>query len=213
MEEQFDQLFDRPVLELLRNYWWAAAIVGVLFLLLLWAVVERIARLFRRRRNVPRDEERRLEENLGEYPPPPGPPGSRRLLVEGWPARVRLVVIAPVGKESRVEVSQVESALDQIFRGLGEIVRRDHPRIRLWPPQLSSHGFAPTFHRLTHKPEPGGEPSRWVLIAGQTPSRPRPLLLGLALWADEANTLGQLTLEPAQWTNVLTTKIVDQPGS
>ena len=40
--------------------------------------------------------ERGLEENLATYPPPPGSPGPRRLLVEGEPMRLRLVVVAPV---------------------------------------------------------------------------------------------------------------------
>src|SRR5262249_38571711 len=201
-----EKAFDRPLVELLKEYWWAVAIAGVLLLLLVWAVLERLGKLFRRRGSSSQDAERRLEENLGEYPPPPGAPGSRRLLIQGWPARVRLVVVAPMGKESPVDVSQVESLLDQMFRGLGEVLGRDRPRIRIWPPQLSGHGFAPTFHRVTHKPEPDGRPSRWVLIAGQTPSRPRPLLLGLALLADEPNTLGRLSLNSTEWLNVLSVR-------
>jgi len=43
----------------------------------------------------PGGSERGLQENLAEYPPPPGPPGPRRLLVEGLPVRLRLVVVAP----------------------------------------------------------------------------------------------------------------------
>src|SRR5437870_3255983 len=52
-------------------------------------------RLFAGKKTV--DSEAGLKEKLGDYPPPPGLPGARRLTVEGEPARLRLVVAAPVG--------------------------------------------------------------------------------------------------------------------
>jgi hypothetical protein len=83
------------------------------------------------------------------------------------------------------------------------LVQQDKARVRVWPAQLSNQGFGPTFHRLVERPEEEGEPSRWVLVAGQTAPRPKPVLLGLALYAEEANTIGQLTLKPEQWTETL----------
>ena len=44
-----------------------------------------------------------LDEDLSEYPPAPGKPGSRRLTVHGRPVRLRLVVVAPVGKRAIAE--------------------------------------------------------------------------------------------------------------
>ena len=204
--EKAKNTLDAPLEDLLRDYWWIAVPAGLILLLLLYAILERTGRLIFGRRKTASNQGDRLRENLADYPPPTGSPGPRRLLIEGWPARIRLVVIAPVGKENPIAVSDVAPILDQMFRGLGEVLKNDQPLIRIWPPQLSSQGFAPTFHRLVHKPEPEGQPSHWVLVAGQTPSRPRPLLLGLALWADEANTLGRLTLEPGQWLGVLSVR-------
>jgi len=144
-----------------------------------------------------------LKETLADYPLPPGLPGSRRLTVEGLPVRVRLVVVAPVGKEQPVRQDEIEDLLEETLRGLKGIVLEDRPRVRLWPAQLSKQGFAPTFHRETEKPEPEGRPSRWVLVAGPALAGRRPILLGLALWADTPNTLGRLSLDAGRWGEVL----------
>lgn len=144
-----------------------------------------------------------LKEVLADYPPPPGQPGPRRLTVEGLPVRVRLVVVAPVGKEHPIRPDEVEDLLEETLRGLKGIVLEDRPRVRVWPPQLSKQGFAPTFHRETEKPESEGRPSRWVLVAGPASAGRRPILLGLALWADTPNTLGRLTLNADRWAEVV----------
>src|SRR5262249_22619855 len=62
-------------------------VLAVLFMLML---------MFRRKKK--HDPEGGLGEDLGEYPPPPKA-GKRRLLVQGNPMRLRLVVVAPVGKK------------------------------------------------------------------------------------------------------------------
>jgi hypothetical protein len=149
------------------------------------------------------DLEKDRREDLAEYPPAPGQPGAKRLSVEGQPARVRLIVVAPVGKQVAVNEDGVAGFLDQLVRGLGGIVERDKPRIRLWPPQLSNRGFPPTFHRLVRRPEPDGVPSPWVLLAGPARLGKWQVLLGLAVYADEPNTLGRLTLQPHQWAEML----------
>src|SRR6516225_6648001 len=66
-------------------------IVGILAL-----IVRGVLQAGARSRKQP-DPERNLQENLGDFPPAPGKPGPRRLHVEGIPARVRLVVLAPQG--------------------------------------------------------------------------------------------------------------------
>lgn len=144
-----------------------------------------------------------LQEDLGTYPPAPGLPGPRRLTVESVPARVRLVVLAPVGKDMNVNVEGAGALLDQLVRGLGVILEEDRPRIQIWPAQLSNRGFAPTFHRLVSRPEPEGQLSHWVLAAGPAKAGRWPLLVGLALWTDTPTTLGRLILEPHQWRDTL----------
>jgi hypothetical protein len=112
---------------------------------------------------------------------------------------LRLVVLAPLGKRSLPANGAVEPLLDEVIRGLGDVARQDRPRIRVWPAQRSQQGFAPTFFRLSPRPEPAGKPSRWVLAAGPVRTVGQQFLLGLALCADELLDLGNLPLQASAW--------------
>jgi hypothetical protein len=185
--------------------WWLVLVVAATLVLIVLLILRSAARqLFGQR--PARDMEASLEEDLAEYPPAPGAPLRRRLVVEGYPARLRLVVLAPVGKATQIDAANAEPLLEHVLRGLGSVARQDRPRVRVWPSQLSHPGFAVTFHRLTHKPEPEGSPSHWTLLAGRARVGPHYLLLGLALWTEEPTTLGRRTFEPDQWAAVLHTQ-------
>jgi len=204
----------QPIINLLpeemREYgMFILAGVGLLLLAVLLLLLKSLVRSLFRGRAQKRDPQRDLLENLASYPPPFAKPGPNRLTVQGVPVRVRLVVVASAGKTVTLDEKWVEPMLDQLIRGLGAILKHDQPRVRVWPAQLSSKGFTVNFHRLTKKPEEESEPSRWVMVAGQTPARPRSFLLGLALWADEETNLGRLTLEPDQWTDLLRVKTLE----
>lgn len=174
------------------------ALVAVLIILIVFRYLKQM--IFGGRKG-PAQEQGVYEEDLAEFPPPPA--GSKRILVENIPARLRLVVVAPVGKDDPIDVKHVEEMLDQILYGLGDMARQDRPRIRAWPAQMSNKGFAITFNRLMHRPEPAGKPSRWVLVAGQTLPRPRKMMLGLVLLADKPNSVNHLNPAPEQWATIL----------
>ncbi|HTU21679.1 MAG TPA: hypothetical protein VMG10_26820 [Gemmataceae bacterium] len=183
----------RPLLDNnLVFYCVGGGVLLVLVLLILWV---------RRFRLPAVDPEGGLIENLGDYPP--AGPGPQRLFVHGRPVRLRLVVLAPLGKRPLPTDGAVEPLLDQIVRGLGDIARQDRPRIRVWPPQLSHQGFPPTFFRLTRRPEQAGKPSPWVLAAGPVRAGGHQLLVGLALCADGSTDLDNLPLQANQWNEVL----------
>jgi len=165
---------------------------GVTVLLLFVVVV------FRRRKRPEHDEG--LTENLAAIPAPPKGPRPFVIKVRGLPARLRLVVVAPAGKG---EVGKVDSVLEQVYRGLGEVELADRPRVRVWPPQLSKAGFAPAFFRNARRPTPEGHPSRWVLLAGPARAGGKTVLLGLAVEADEVNEMGTIIMEERDWTDVL----------
>ncbi len=173
---------------------------GVLALLgLLWAIKSR----FFGARPAP-DLQKGMRENLAEYPPPPADPGRRRLTFHGLPVRIRLVVVAPTGKnQAPIDPDQVPRMLDEVYAGISAVVKNDKPRIKVWPPQLSVAGFAPTFHRLVTSPDKPGQPSEWIKVAGPARAGNRPILLGLALLADEANEHGQVIFESHQWPDAL----------
>ena len=152
------------------------------------------------RRGKKGDPETGLGDDLSTLPPAPKGPRHYQLYVMNQPARLRLVVIAPVGKKT---VGKVDSALEQIFRGLGEVSFDDKPRIRIWPAQLSTTGFAPTFFRLTKSPDAEGKASRFVMLAGPARAGAMPVLLGLVVEVEERSKLGKLTMTETQWGEVL----------
>jgi hypothetical protein len=205
--EQIKQYLE-PVIDWLppgaQDYWWlffgAACLIVLLLVLTLWRTMLRA--LFGRR-VVPVLKDFGPREKLDDYPLPAEPWGPRRLTVEGVPVRLRLVVVAPVGKKASVNENTIADTLDQVLWGLGAIAQRDQPRVRIWPPQLSQHGFTAAFYRSVQRPEPEGQPSRWVLVAGVTPPRPQALLVGMALWADNPTLIGRRNLEPRQWADLL----------
>jgi hypothetical protein len=184
--------------------WWLIELAAALLLLLLLGLLVRAVwrGLFRRKRSRV-EWDRNLRVQLDECPLPVRPPGVQWLYIYHVSVRLRLVVLAPPGKDAEVDALAVEKMLDSILPGLGGIAANDKPRIRVWPRQLSQQGFTATFHRCTIRSEPEGEPSRWVLVVGRAMMGKQPMLLGLGLWAAEANTIGRLTLEPHQWLDVL----------
>ncbi len=159
-----------------------------------------------RRGKKPVNLESGLGEDLSQYPLAPGNPGPRRLAVHGRPVRLRLVVVAPAGKQAVVADGEVEALLDGVLRGLGQVARQDRPRVRVWPPQLSQQGFAPTFFRLTRCPDTAGAPSHRLLAAGPARAGGRPVLLGLAMWGDDKAPMEQMTLANTEWDAVLELK-------
>jgi len=180
----------------------ALVLIGGTILILLLVAFLVLRRLLRPKRATG-DPERHLREHLGEYPPAPGNPGPQRLSVQGKTARLRLVVVAPLGQQAAPNVNEVERFLDQLLHGLGAVALHDKPRVAVWPGQLSQQGFPPTFHRLVTSPESEGAPSRWVLLAGPAKVGKHPVLLGMALHTDAPNTLGKLHPQPHQWAEML----------
>ena len=93
--------------------------------------------------------------------------------------------------------------LDDLMRGLGGFIKSDKPRVRVWPPQLSVAGWPPTFFRLVVSPDEEDRQSKWIRVAGTIRIAGKPHLLGLALFAEEANRIGTLILEPTDWVRRL----------
>jgi hypothetical protein len=178
--------------------------LGIILVVFGLVLIVAIASFSRRRKRRPRPAPETIpSEDLSSVPPPPGKPGARRLTVRGVPARLRLVVFAPLGRGAVVDPDQAELLLDQVLFGLGEVVKQDKPLVRVWATQLSAQGFTPTFQRLVSRPEPAGAPSRWLLLSGPVRVGSRQVLLGLALLADQAVTLDPFAVEAHQWYDVL----------
>jgi hypothetical protein len=184
--------------------WWLLYLVALLAaLLIVGHLLKAIHRRLFARKRKPRDWDRGFREELEECPLAVQPPGEQALSVYHVPVRVRLVVVAPLGKEMDLQATDVPALLNQVFPELGNVVEREEPRLRIWPPQLSDLGFISAFQRRMLKVETDGQPSRWILVAGRALVGKQTLLLGLALWSEEPNSIGRLNLEPRQWLEVL----------
>lgn len=142
--------------------------------------------------------EQGMGENLASYPPPPAVTGPKQLTINGIPVRVRLVVLAPAGNQQQVSADEATDKLNDVLKGLGSLIKSDKPRIKIWPAQLSIPGFAPTFHRLVKVPT-----NEWIKIAGVAKVGGKPMLVGLAVLADEPNDVGELKLDHMDWAETL----------
>jgi len=151
-----------------------------------------------------KDLQKGQREKLDEYPDAPPARDDRRLLFDGLGVRLRFVAVAPTGKkQDPIEVEEVAEILDEVIRGLSAFVKSDKARIRVWPPQLSVAGFAPTFFRLVESPDAPGAKSHWIRVAGPVKVGGRPMLVGLALYSEETTKLGMVGLEATQWNDRL----------
>lgn len=173
---------------------------GVFFIVLLIALKTLL-------KKKPLDPDAGLDERLAEYPPPPKA-GTHRLQFEGQPVRIRLIVLAPAGRTATLTAEMAEGLLETIMPGLGSVAQLDKPRVRIWPPQLSVKGFAPTFHRHVHVPEPKAKPSRFILVAGAAKAGAKSVLLGMALECGQPNMRGAVRLDGPKWHDAFRVQIV-----
>ncbi len=130
-------------------------------------------------------------------------------MVEGVPVRLRLVAIAPAGKESVVDEDNLDKLLERILPGLGLIFKGDKPRVRIWPMQLSYDGFTKHFHRNTILPEGENQLTKWVVIAGRAKLDDCQVMLGLGLEAIKPTTVGRKTIDAHEWPVVLRVRVRD----
>jgi hypothetical protein len=187
--------------------WYATfGFAALVALLLALGVLSFVLRVFKGRPTHPGPN---LEERFAEYPPLPPSTGDRRLLVEGVPVRLRLVIVAPAGTESRFDPALLEKLLERVLPGLGGIFAADKPRVRVWPTQLSHEGFANHLHRNTIVPEGDGQLSKWVVVAGRARLPDCHVMLGLGLEALKPTTVGRRTIEAHEWASVLRVRVRD----
>jgi hypothetical protein len=189
------------------GWWLVPGAAAVVLVLLLWGLFDRKIRP-RLARRLPRLEDADLEyrENLVQIGPAPRPPGVQSLTVYHLAARLRLVILAPLGTESQVSAKSAGIILDRLVPGLGEIAAHDEAQVRIWPAQMSQPGFTVAFQRRTPRPEPEGQPSNWVLVSGKLQLENQGILIGLCLWTHTPTTVGTMSLETHQWLDVLRIK-------
>lgn len=125
------------------------------------------------------------------------------------PVRLALAVISPVGR-ARLDAPEIDREaffahlLEQLVPRLGDVVEADHPDFIVWPPQLSSRGFATALFARLALPGRHGKGSPWSAVSGRFEHGDVSLLVGLVLRAAGANNLGEFTLaRETQWLEAL----------
>jgi hypothetical protein len=197
-----------------KGGWWVifGALAVIILLWLRWLLRRLVGALSRpgRRRKKKRRTKRvgiNLKEDLRRLGEAYTEEGPRRLTVKGVPVRLRLVVLSR-GSRNVGELHQgmADRVLDWIKSGLADVTAGDYPRVRVWPPFYSADGFANAFAANVPIPEAKGQPSRWVLVAGQVKMGLETIQVGLALYADEDNTLRNINVKGERWLDVLGVK-------
>ena len=200
--ERFQDLVRSPALK--QAMWLVAGGAAVLAVLLM---VRQLLRMLRRPERVSLVDSA-LVFDVATIPWSSDPLTASRLTVYHMPARVGLVVIAPLGRDTRrPTVTEVSALLDQIVPGLAEVVTGDQSAVRVWPRQLSGKGFAHSLARHVRLPGEHGRGSPWCLVTGRASLENEPFGIGIALRTASPNSLSLVNLESDhQWLDVLRVK-------
>lgn len=166
-----------------------------------------LLRLGRRGRRQRRPSDAEVEVHLSTLPPPPAEfVAGPQLTCHGLPVRIRVVIAAPLGLDAgAVAGPDVLPLLNAAIPGLGEKAQVDAAQFFLWPTQFSYEGFVAAVRRKLVLPDPEEHLSPWILVMGKVSRGKRFFVLGMALLAKQANTLGPIRIDhPHQWMERLT---------
>jgi hypothetical protein len=193
------------------GWWWVLGALGLLALLWVLSIVRKLRRALRSSRKKRRKSRRvraplsPMREELQMISGGYNEPGPRRLVVKGFPARMRLVVLS-MGTRGGGGLSEdmADRVLDWIKDGLAEVASYDCPGVRVWPPFYSADGFAIALENNLPVPEPRGMKSHWVVLAGAVRMGRMVIHVGLLLYAEDANNLRLIRVKQEQWLDSLT---------
>lgn len=120
------------------------------------------------------------------------------------PVRLVLVVVAPAGRNGKLPHDQLLPAiLDNAIPGIRNLLTNQQPQIQTWPAQLSTSGFRESFFSELALPNNCGKGSLWSAAAGSFSAVGHRFLVGLLVRADQANNLGQFTIDrDPQWLDM-----------
>jgi hypothetical protein len=193
------------------GWWLVIGIVGIITLLWLRSTIRKLrgavsAALPRRKRKKPRTKviAINLKVKLAKIGEAVTEEGPTRILVNGVPARLRLVVLSLGSRNAGTLTEEMaDRVLDWIKPGLAAVSSGDYPTIRIWPPFFSAGGFASAVGANVLFPELVGEQSHWVVVVGQVKMGQAIVNVALGLHADEPNSMRILKVSGNQWLGIL----------
>ena len=175
--------------------------VALLVFIVLVFLTRRVVKLFRKPKEISLVDPLRVVDLSAE---PLGKNERTDLKVHNLPARLGVVVLAPLGRLDLPGDEEIPNILDGLVPGLGKFVADDTPIVRSWPNQVSVGGFA---NNLALHMQVGGKDlteTPWCLVAGKTKRPDGLLLVTLALAAEASNRLGVVRLDDeSQWMQAI----------
>ena len=175
--------------------------VALLVLVVLVFLTRRVVKLFRKPKDISLVDPLRVVDLSAELL---GKNERTDLKVHNLPARLGVVVLAPLGRLDLPDDEEIPNILDGLVPGLGKFVADDTPIVRSWPNQVSVGGFA---NNLALHMQVGGKDlteTPWCLVAGKTKRPDGLLLVTLALAAEASNRLGGVRLDDeSQWMQAI----------
>ncbi len=175
--------------------------VALLVFIVLVFLTRRVVKLFRKPKEISLVDPLRVVDLSAE---PLGKNERTDLKVHNLPARLGVVVLAPLGRLDLPDDEEIPNILDGLVPGLGKFVADDTPIVRSWPNQVSVGGFA---NNLALHMQVGGKDlteTPWCLVAGKTKRPDGLLLVTLALAAEASNRLGVVRLDDeSQWMQAI----------
>ena len=175
--------------------------VALLVFIVLVFLTRRVVKLFRKPKEISLVDPLRVVDLSAE---PLGKNERTDLKVHNLPARLGVVVLAPLGRLDLPDDEEIPNILDGLVPGLGKFVADDTPIVRSWPNQVSVGGFA---NNLALHMQVGGKDlteTPWCLVAGKTRRPDGLLLVTLALAAEASNRLGVVRLDDeSQWMQAI----------
>ena len=175
--------------------------VALLVFIVLVFLTRRVVKLFRKPKEISLVDPLRVVDLSAE---PLGKNERADLKVHNLPARLGVVVLAPLGRLDLPDDEEIPNILDGLVPGLGKFVADDTPIVRTWPNQVSVGGFA---NNLALHMQVGGKDlteTPWCLVAGKTKRPDGLLMVTLALAAEASNRLGVVRLDDeSQWMQAI----------
>ena len=168
--------------------WAAMALIALVVLYILYKLLKR-----KRVRPEAESEPGIDVTTLGEGGPPPGGPV---LEFHNIPVRLAAVVLAPAGRVRSIPPpAQLADTYEDLLPGLSKVVESHRPALRIWPPQVSSRGFALKVFQHCQLPGDGGKGSTWCAAAGAFKSEGQPVMAGLIMRTPRPTSHGQQIID------------------